>query len=366
MLILDKIKKEVVRNIPSYFLVIESVGLGRILRSVFSSLFLTNKSGIKVTEIKKLSRHTPLPIYFLLTPEVHKSNDWYGNATWLKKYAGIDDNYSIKAPLEHGSVPTKIIFSQDVETMFPAMLTYSKKRKNYLEKSLGKRVFAIGPYIHYAPNLVSEKKSREEKIRLGKNLLVFTAHSSVDVRNDYDIQNFCKEISRVAKNFDTVRICLYWKDILYGVDEIYRKFGYECVSAGDIFDPLFLPRLKAIINSSTVTMSNSIGTYLGYCVFMGKPHYYVDQKILSSGNKPIIRDSKRLSDSKVTSTIKQAFGKYRETITREQMEIISPEWGFDQIKSPQEIKNILEECELLYKTDLSKKASDGCNFRQIS
>ena len=38
----------------------------------------------------------------LVTDELHSSNDFYGHATILKKYAQIQPEYQIKAAIEHG------------------------------------------------------------------------------------------------------------------------------------------------------------------------------------------------------------------------------------------------------------------------
>ena len=349
---MHKIKSTIMQKIPDIFLVIESLGFGKVLRKVLRSIFIVPRQRLKVTDIKNLSRHIPLPIYFFITPELHKSNDWYGNATILKDYSGVDSNYAIKSAVEHGSSPSGIIFEQDRFSKFPAIITYSKERAHFLSEATGKKVFSIGPYIYYAQDLLNDSEYETEKKRLGKNLLVFTAHSSVDVKSDYNINNYCKEVVKVSKKFDTVRVCLYWRDISYGVDKIYRKYGFECVTAGDIFDPLFLPRLKTIIKCSTSTMSNSISTHIGYCVLLNKPHYYFDQKIHFSGNTQIIQDSVDLKDTQATLAIKKLFGKYSDYVTDDQRKIIAPIWGFDQLKTPHEMKKIFNECELTFRKKL--------------
>lgn len=348
------IKKTLLRIIPIFFLTLEFLGIGKILRKLLNLIFIKPKSKLKVTDIDKLSHHLPLPIYFLLTPEIHKSNDWYGNATVLKRYAGLDNDYVIKAAIEHGSSPSRIIFDQDAFCPYPSIITYSKKRALGVERITRKRMYSIGPYIYYAPYLLSKSENIKEKKRLGRNLLVFPAHSSVDIRSDYNLQIFCNQIAKIAKKFDTVRICLYWKDILHGVDKFYRNRGYECVTAGDIFDPLFLSRLKSIIDSATVTISNSIGTHLGYCILFNKPHFLVEQKIKAIGDKDAINEIKDKVDRQSLSAIKKAFGQYTETITKTQKRLISSVWGFDQIKTPGQMKKIFKECEFLYSKNKRK------------
>jgi len=48
------------------------------------------------------------------------------------------------------------------------------------------------------------------------------------------------------------------------------------------------------------------------------------------------------------AAIKKALRKYSEHVNNEQKRIIAPEWGFDQVKTPGEIRRIFERCESLY------------------
>ena len=64
-----------------------------------------------------------------------------------------------------------------------------------------------------------------------------------------------------------------------GHTETYLEHGFECVTAGHIYDPFFLSRLKSIIDLATITTSNEIGTHIGYCIFMGKPHYFYNSSV---------------------------------------------------------------------------------------
>jgi hypothetical protein len=346
--LISSVKKIILRIIPIFFLTLELIGIGKVLRRLFNQIFIKPRSKLKVTDVQKLSRHIPLPLYFFITPEINKSNDWYGNATVFKKYAGFDQDYVIKAVVEHSLSFSKIIFDQDLLCPYPSMITYRKERASEIEHISGKKTYSVGPYIHYASDFLSKSENIKEKKRLGKNLLVFPVHSSVGLKNDYNLRYFCDEIAKIAKNFDTVRVCLYWRDMLYGVDEIYRSYGYECVTAGDIFDPLFLPRLKSIINNATITMSNSVGTHLGYCILLNKPHFLIKQNIKILGDKDTISEMESKADQQSFYAIEKAFGKYTEVITKAQRKLIASKWGFDQIKTPKELKEILKECEYLY------------------
>ncbi len=100
----------------------------------------------------------------------------------------------------------------------------------------------------YANHYLNAEKRQTEKPRVGKNLLVFPAHSIHYNITHFNIDKHCDKIKELGKGFDSIRICLYWKDMLRGFDKAYSKHGFECITAGHIFDPMFLPRLKTIID----------------------------------------------------------------------------------------------------------------------
>lgn len=320
-----------------------------IIRPLIKNIFI-DRSYLKVEETGRLSKNIPLGVFILTTPELHKSNDWYGNATVFKKYAGIDKNYQLKVVIEHGLFFGDYIWEQDKHSNLPLMLTFSKKRAAFLKGETKKETFAIGPYIHYATPYLNENQERLERKRLGKNLLIFPTHSTATLSVYYDTKKFIRKIKQIGKDFDSIRVCLYWKDILLGMDKIYREEGLECVTAGHIFDPLFTSRLKSIISLSTITMTNGIGTYSGYCIYIKKPHYYYEQNLDYKGNWGDWPMLDKESISKIEAdlrVIQQAFGEYRNFISKSQYDIANLFWGFDQIKTPQQIKRIFQTAEKL-------------------
>lgn len=323
------------RKAVSIFYAFEKIGLAKITRSLLAKK-LNNDLAIS------------LPVFMLATPELHKSNDWYGHATVLKKYAGISNDYSTKAAIEHGPFFGDFIWPQDLNNSLPAIITFSKKRAESLRRKTGRKTFAIGPYIHYANHYLSKKQLAKEKKRLGKNLLVFPVHATSNAPTDFDIETFCQEIKRVGKNFESIRVCLYWKDVLHGNDKIYKKYGFETITAGHIFNPNFLPRLKSIIEVSSATMSNAVGTHLGYSVFMKKPHYVFVQKYKVYGNNQEIERATTANKTKDYKNIEKAFLIKNDSITTQQYNLASSFFGFDQIKSPRGIRKIFEVCENLW------------------
>jgi len=342
------LKKILNENTIPLFSFFHSLGVLKITSPFFYQQYLKERINLKLTDIDELAAQIPLLAFMLTTPELNKSNDWYGHAACLKKYCEYNDNYTTKAVIEHGA-DIGPPWDRDIESQFPVFIAFGTNCHVYL-KNVSKKVYTIGPFIHYAPHILSPIQLTSEKRRLKKNLLVFPSHSTTATNTSYNIKAFCNKLISMKQNFDSIRICLYWKDVSNGVDKVYRNNGFECVTAGHIFDPLFLSRLKSIIETSTVTMSNNIGTHLGYCICMNKPHYFFQQQLDFKGNvDKEIKIIKTIEKSDIYEKLKKACGTYSETISKQQYDLVNLCWGLDQIKTKGELRQIFDEAERLYR-----------------
>ena len=300
-------------------------------------------------ELYELAKERPLS-----TCEIHSDNDFYGNATILKKYIDLPSDYSVKAAIEHGLYLKRNGRDADLNAPLPALFTQSSFRYPFLKNHTPKKIFAIGPMLNYAGHNLDSKILAFEKKRLGHNLLAFPAKSTHWIDVNYDIHKYCCALEDFGKEFDSIRICLYWKDILRGFAEKYIQHGFECVTAGHMYDPLFLSRLKSIIETATFTTSNRIGTNLGYCVLMGKPHYLLESEVnISSKNEQMLFECTDLDHNYDAKLIRKAFTDLRDDISSEQNEIVNRYWGVSEFKSVKEMDAIINECEKLYKKGTS-------------
>lgn len=306
--------------------------------------FVLKQKKIDPFSINELSYDIPN----LYTNENYTPNDFYYHAYHLKKFSGISPFYSLPLAIEHGVYFSDYVWDCDLEHADSKIITIGKNRKKILNKFTNKKIVNIGPYIYYVQSFYSKKKLKQLKKKLGKTLLVFPSHSTHWINSNYDIEQFSNEIKKYAKEYNTVLICVYWKDILNGHHQYYIKNNFTCVSAGHIYDPFFLPRLKSLISLADMTMSNMLGTHLGYCIFLDKPHYLFIQNIKFTTTLPSLEadTQNRLNKIKVDSNITeiyQLFSKYSEKITELQKAIVQIYWGTNDIKTKDELKRILKE-----------------------
>lgn len=306
---------------------------------------IKNRSHLHLDEIIPLSQE--INMFSPFSPEIHKPNDWYGHAKLFKKFLGLPLNYKFKFIIEHGTYLNDEVADIDLETNFPSFITYSQNRVNILKK-VTEYIFSVGPFINYAPDFLSEEEFFKERKRLGKSLLIFPMHSTMDTNFNFNITKLCKVIEELGKDFHKIRVCLYWIDVLKGHYKIYQDSGFECVTAGHILDPLFIPRLKSIIKLADSTISNGISTHIAYSIFFNKPHYIIPQKFYLSGNQNEIKANLILMNSKSYKKIFKAFSKPGLKINSEQRTLVDYYWGINEVKTKREFLNIVDKTESIY------------------
>lgn len=278
----------------------------------------------------------------LVTPELHESNDYYGIASTIKKYVGIENSYPLKVVLEHG-LTYNGIWKYDLAEPFPSILFVGRHRYRCLSPFTNKFLFAIGPALAYAEYSTDVDVLMRIKEKLGKVLLVFPGHSTHWYRRFSDIDSFCRELKKYYSLFDTIIISIYWRDVLYNKHITYMNHGFPCFCAGHIYDSNFLSNLKSIIFLADSTCSNQMSTASAYCLLMGKPHFYIkfdyhyniklkDTGVINGDNRSIISQFE-----KIFSVNKKNFF----VITDEQREFADYFMGLRKVKTKEEMLNIL-------------------------
>lgn len=308
-------------------------------------LEINKRSLLAFTEIKQLSRDFTFEQLDSITIGDAGPN-FYGAFWVLQKYAGLPISnlppYNIM--LQHG-----IVYGLEDQIM-PCSnkinIVWSSHIKEILLETKISSVgtYSIGAPFFYAKSLLTPEDIALEKKRLGHNLLAFPMHSTHFKDNDYELDNFIQVLKEERKRFDTVRICLYWRDFQRGTMNRFIQEGFECVCCGHMFDLLFLERQKSLIAIADATISNGVGSHIGYSVFLNKGHWLIPDDFLLTDNTygaaEIEMEIKRTSQS--YSSIKKAFMNNCDyEITNEQMSLVDDYWGISSIKSRSEMKDFL-------------------------
>jgi hypothetical protein len=282
--------------------------------------------------------------------EIVIDNNLYGQAHAIKKYAGI--KHDLQAYIEHGLFWGGMVHQDEYYWYTERIITFSERRKaDIAAKGISDKVICIGPYIHYAKPLFNTEEMQALKQELGKTLLIFPSKSILNIESKYDVDEFIGEVKRIGQDYDTILISLYFLDAQNeAVTKAYEAHGFKIVTAGHRYDHNFLARQRAFIELADMTMSNEVGTHVGYCIHLNKPHYLFSQKLerVGKSKKELAREltlyeaneDKRRNAEK--DEVADAFKSYLPgQITKQQRHIIDKFWGTSSVKTPDELRAIL-------------------------
>jgi hypothetical protein len=292
--------------------------------------------------------------------ELHHPNSVYGNAKALKNYANLPDVYPIKVSYSHGVTLTESFFDPKSNLHFgghnyyvPAFLAWGNFERSMMERyHPDNKVYVIGAPFLYADNFFSEEYINNEKARLGRNLLVFPGHSSYSYNQNVNIDEFIIRIEEYKSMFDSIRICIYWKDVQCGLHRLYLERGYECVCSGHTEDCNFVSRLKGLLSVCDATITNQISTHVGYSIAMNKP-----VKVCDFSN---VNDITFVNPSTITivqshfnslgykSLNKLLVENDQFVISEEIREAVEPYWGLCEKKTKEELRQIFFDAEKLF------------------
>ena len=304
---------------------------------------IAKRSVLPFTDIYKLSEEFSFKEISSISTTNLEPN-FYGNFWILQNYAKIPiknfppKNFSI----QHGIV---IELSQyDIHRGKDVSLVWSNEIKKKMDLLDLNTSYVIGAPFLYADSILTEQELYEEKKRLGYNVLAFPMHSTHFVDKEFDPRNFLKILHNEKKRFDSVRICLYWKDIQQGKAKLYIDEGFEVVCAGHMFDQFFLQRQKSLFKIADATISNGLGSHIGYSLIENRPHcivsddYFLKDVVGNDGKE----EMRLLSNSKDYFEILSQFENNIDyKITSSQNQIIDKWWGVSNMLTEKDMYNLI-------------------------
>ncbi len=210
------------------------------------------------------------------TSEIFTPNDYYGHAYLLKKYCGINQEISLPGIYPHGISIRDNSWAAELKHPMPFLLLSSKLQSVVYSKYCDKPSWIIGAPNYYAVRLIEDELKEIQSD--AKGTLILPTHSTHHLTNNYDFDEFVKYLKDLPEKFKPISICLGWRDIQLKKHERYLKQGFECTTAGHMYDKEFFFRLVRILASHQFTIINDIGTSAFYAAAMDLPVILFRQK----------------------------------------------------------------------------------------
>jgi hypothetical protein len=274
-----------------------------------------------------------IPFYSQYNNIGHYGNRCYGNYYALKN--AFRENFIEDSIIEHGIYFGENILIDDYKDRLPKVIyTYGDYRFNVLKSHeilSNLQIIKVGPFIKYATSFYSTNELKSIKDKLGKTLTIFPVHSYFDSNPSYVLEGFRDSIKTHSANYDTILVCIYWVDIVNGLHNKFLSLEkVKIVCAGTRNDPYFLGRLKNIIELSDMTMTNAIGTHIGYCVSLNKPLFYYNSNVKWDNSKDLHDGYNKEFYNifyKENNLFLKEFGDFNTVLTSNQINLVKYYWG---------------------------------------
>lgn len=258
----------------------------------------------------------------------YKEKHHYGHYKILRKL-----NLSIREnEIDHGGAYFDGVYSDsEIDERFfnyKSLVVASEIRANaiieanYKKHSISKleTICSVGPYINYVNTSISFNRILKIKKRLGSTVVVFPRHSHEKFTSAKSSDIFLETIDSLNKKYQSVLVCMYWKDIKLKRHKIFQDMGYKIVTAGHRADWNFINRLKTIITLADFSISDDVSTNLGFCINMGVPH------------KVVLTELEKIKLNKEKREVYEVFNSENKVITQDQIEMVNKYWGKEDIK----------------------------------
>ena len=188
----------------------------------------------------------------LVTSDIHIWNDFYGQSSLIKKMLYFKSK-TLYATLEHGVGFDDIIWYIDKNSILKSSIIFSNFRKNIYKSQTNKYLFNIGSIINYV-ELPNEYKQKDS--------IYFLTHSTHEIDVNVNLKRIIDELNILPLDIRPNYICIYWKDIQRGKHKIFLENGFKVISAGHIYDKLFLFRLKEIFLNFKILLTSELGSHV--------------------------------------------------------------------------------------------------------
>lgn len=300
----------------------------------------------------------------LRTREIFKQNDFYGQASVLKHYAGLPQAYRLKGVLEHGIVLDDLMCAEERDARLATIFSCSARRAALQRGHTRKRTVPIGFGYLYAVRLA---ESRLPAVQEGdrKGTLAFPCHSTRSIHASFDHADYACRLAALPSELQPVMVCMYWKNYLDGEWRAYSERGLSIVSAGHIYDGQFLLRFHDLARRFRYACTNKIGTHLfqtvaSGCRFFFLPSSEIEWEVPPDRLTSIGRINPGYAETEAEA--KRLFAEPVDETTPAQRDFAERFLGAADMKSPAELRRLLLAAEFCDKfLPLGKRGVQGCS-----
>lgn len=287
----------------------------------------------------------------LETQEIFLGNAFYGIDFILKKYADLPQTTPLKVSIPHGpNLSNEFVWEAEVNAPLPAIFYSSDHEYQSYAKALTKSnnwkslIPFASPFLYVVELLKNQPKPSR------KGTIFFPSHSTHYITSQMDFELLAEALTNLPSEYQPITVCLYWKDFNLNRHIPFKEKGLSIVSAGHMFDPLFLFRFYHLCSTHKYAAGNELGSHLFYAIKAGCSYFYFD-KVSSSftaENQSLFkRDCPEVS-TWIQKEIKITFQAPQPYTTPEQMQVVDYYLGSRYLQSPENLRQQLLQLEAIH------------------
>jgi hypothetical protein len=225
-----------------------------------------------------------------ITSEWFTPNDFYGHATLIKRYCGLPQDFVLPGVMPHAPSLQHSVWDAEVNHPLQRHLVFSSVQEKIYPAFSKKPITVIGSPFYCGLNLLADEVAGIRQRARGT--IVFPFHSTHHVTIEYDSDSFLNQLKQLPGEWKPITICMYWRDVQMGRHRPYIDAGFDCVSAGHIYDHDFLLRFIREVAARERCFTNEMGTCAYLCSALGLPVTIYRQEYKTLG-----QDAKLLKES---------------------------------------------------------------------
>lgn len=215
--------------------------------------------------------------------EIFGSVPYYGAGHIIREYARFPRSLPLPVSIQHGWSFTTSAF--DARDDAPENWYWSRTiETQYKKKYPHVRTRAVGaPFLYLLRNIRYSPKPLEHR----KGSIVFPSHSAPLIKMDCDFDEYARMLLELPSQFKPITVCMYYLDMERGLEEPFRRAGFEIVTNGT--QPKSADFLCNFIKNSQsrrFAFANQMTSALLYASALGLQAFYYGPKFSVESHDP--------------------------------------------------------------------------------
>lgn len=268
------------------------------------------------------------------TVDRFRGNGFYGMADVYKTYARIPVETPLNGVVPHGPYLSDTwLWKAEAKANLPYIYCYPEFRQAVYKRHTNKKiVLSACPFIYIEHMLKDELKPERN------GTLFFPVHSSKCVSIQQDYNKLADKLVSIDEKYQPIDVCIYWRDYLAGAAEPFLQRGLRVVSAGHIYDRLFLYRLYHLLSQYQYASGNKLGSHLFYTVRSGCSYFNIDFSYKFIASPRALRENCEDIKAERRNEINQIFEMQTQASTEKQQDMVNYYLGAAYFKTREELR----------------------------